>query len=95
MLDFLKINELDNVEVALRGTDTIPAGHKKAIKPIKKGEKVIKYGNPIGVATADIAEGEWVHTHNVREMSVRLWEQLCFVEHYNSVIAYCDTVELC
>ena len=59
MLDFLKINELDNVEVALRGTETIPAGHKKAIKPIKKGEKVIKYGNPIGVATADIAEGEW------------------------------------
>lgn len=66
MLDFLKINELDNVEVALRGTDTIPAGHKKAIKPIKKGDKVIKYGNPIGVATEDISEGEWVHTHNVK-----------------------------
>ncbi|MBP3888383.1 MAG: altronate dehydratase [Cellulosilyticum sp.] len=66
MLDFLKINELDNVEVALRETENIPAGHKKAIKAIKKGEPVIKYGNPIGIATADIAEGEWVHTHNVK-----------------------------
>lgn len=66
MLDFLKINELDNVVVALKEAEGIPAGHKKAIKAIKKGEKIIKYGNPIGVATADIAEGEWVHTHNAK-----------------------------
>ena len=66
MINFLKINELDNVEVALKETDGIPAGHKRALKAIKKGEQIIKYGNPIGIAVADIAEGEWVHTHNLK-----------------------------
>lgn len=66
MIDFIKINDKDNVMVALRETETIPAGHKKAIAPIKKGEAVIKYGNPIGIATADIDEGEWIHTHNLK-----------------------------
>jgi len=53
------IHKLDNVEVNLEN------GHKYAIRPIKKGENVIKYGNPIGHATADIAPGDHVHTHNV------------------------------
>ena len=66
MLDFIKINEKDNVMVALKEAEGIPAGHKKAIVPIKKGEAIIKYGNPIGIATADISEGEWVHTHNLK-----------------------------
>lgn len=66
MINFLKINELDNVEVALKESDGIPAGHKRALKAIKKGERIIKYGNPIGVAIADIAEGEWIHTHNLK-----------------------------
>lgn len=66
MINFMKINELDNVEVALKESDGIPAGHKRALKAIKKGERIIKYGNPIGVATADIAEGEWIHTHNLK-----------------------------
>lgn len=66
MLNFLKINELDNVEVALKEAVGIPAGHKRALVAIKKGEPIIKYGNAIGFATADIAEGEWVHTHNLK-----------------------------
>ena len=53
------INKLDNVEVNLED------GHKYALRDIKKGENIIKYGNPIGHATADIAAGEHVHTHNV------------------------------
>lgn len=44
----------------------IPAGHKAALRPIAAGEPVIKYGFPIGIATADIAPGEHVHVHNVR-----------------------------
>ncbi|MBO4262434.1 MAG: UxaA family hydrolase, partial [Clostridia bacterium] len=32
----------------------------------KKGEYIVKYGEIIGRATADIKKGEWVHTHNVR-----------------------------
>ena len=53
------INKLDNVEVNLSD------GHKYALRDIAKGENVIKYGNPIGHATADIKAGEHVHTHNV------------------------------
>jgi altronate dehydratase small subunit len=48
----------------------IKFGHKLALKEIKKGEEVVKYGEVIGVGASDIMVGEWVHTHNVD--SVRL-----------------------
>ncbi|MBO5733907.1 MAG: altronate dehydratase [Clostridia bacterium] len=54
------IHELDNVEVNLED------GHKYAICDIKKGENIIKYGNPIGHATQDIKCGDHVHSHNVK-----------------------------
>ena len=60
------INEKDNVGVCLSARGEIPAGHKYALKNIQEGEYVIKYGEIIGRATQNIAEGEWVHTHNVR-----------------------------
>ena len=60
------IHEKDNIGVCLEGNETIPAGHKYALKHICAGEAVIKYGEIIGRATQDIREGEWVHTHNVR-----------------------------
>lgn len=44
----------------------IPGGHKFAVKPIKAGEAVVKYGFTIGFAKTDIAPGEHVHTQNVR-----------------------------
>lgn len=66
MLDFIKINPLDNVEVALKEIDGVPAGHKKALVDINTGEPIIKYGNPIGIAKSDIKAGEWVHTHNLK-----------------------------
>ncbi len=54
------INKLDNVEV------DVESGHKYAIKDIKKGENIIKYGMPIGHATEEIKKGDHVHTHNVK-----------------------------
>ncbi|WP_443028045.1 UxaA family hydrolase [Sphingopyxis sp. Root1497] len=45
--------------------DAIPRGHKFALAPIARGDAVIKYGFPIGVATADIAAGAHVHSHNL------------------------------
>ncbi|MGM9682941.1 MAG: UxaA family hydrolase [Eubacteriales bacterium] len=56
----MRIHELDNVEV--NTTD----GHKYALCDIEKGENVIKYGFPIGVATQKIVKGELVHTHNIK-----------------------------
>jgi altronate hydrolase len=46
--------------------EKIPTGHKIAISGIDAGEKVIKYGFPIGTATQDIVPGEHVHVHNLR-----------------------------
>jgi altronate dehydratase len=46
-------------------SETIPFGHKLAIRPIKKGEAILKYGEIIGVALRPIPAGTWVHTHNV------------------------------
>ncbi len=75
---FIKINENDNVAVALHDVpegstengvtalENISFGHKIALFDIKKGEKLIKYGYPIGFAAADIKSGSWVHTHNLK-----------------------------
>jgi D-threo-aldose 1-dehydrogenase len=51
---------------------TIPAregitvGHKVARVTLSTGDKVIKYGAPIGSMTAAATTGEWVHMHNMR-----------------------------
>lgn len=46
--------------------DPIPLCHKIALRPIAAGEAVLKYGHPIGIATAPIAAGRHVHVHNMR-----------------------------
>ena len=56
----MQINRLDNVDINLEN------GHKYALKDIKAGDNIIKYGNPIGHATEDIKAGEHIHTHNVK-----------------------------
>lgn len=50
---------------AITARADIPKGHKVAIQAAKAGEDVLKYGWPIGRATADIAVGDHVHVHNV------------------------------
>lgn len=59
-MSLIKIHPDDSVLV---NTET---GHKVAIKDIKKGEQVIKYGFPIGLATEEIKQGDAVHTHNLK-----------------------------
>ncbi len=84
MQDVLKINPADNVAVALRPLEKgeslsvdgetltlqtpIPAGHKVALQNLSAGDKIIKYGSPIGQATAFIARGSHVHVHNLRTL---------------------------
>jgi hypothetical protein len=43
----------------------VGVGHKLARRPIARGERVLKYGAVIGTASAQIARGEHVHTHNL------------------------------
>lgn len=81
-MTLLQINPQDNVAVALhpmKAGDSLTAGsvevtaeqdivtgHKIALRAIAKGEKIVKYGFPIGFATEDIQPGQWVHTHNLK-----------------------------
>ncbi len=82
MANFIKINENDNVAVALdvipenttvnvAGSDVtttmeIPAGHKFALEDMPEATPVIKYGFRIGNTTAAVKKGEWIHTHNLK-----------------------------
>ncbi|WP_417414146.1 UxaA family hydrolase [Hoeflea sp.] len=75
----IRLNPADNVIIALKdlasgatvaGLDiplagAVARGHKIATRPIAGGEKVIRYGQTIGVATQAIAPGEHVHVHNL------------------------------
>ena len=78
-LPTLRLNPQDDVVIAARplqaGTrieaegvtcaDAIPAGHKLAVRAVARGQPVKRYNQIIGFATADIAPGQHVHTHNL------------------------------
>jgi len=64
MSQLLILDENDNVAVSM-GDGDIPQGHKVARVRIPAGSHVIKYGQSIGIASQDIAEGAHVHTHNL------------------------------
>ncbi len=59
-------DELRLGEVLIPAAASLAIGHKVAARSIASGEKIIKYGAPIGSATQAIAAGEHVHTHNVK-----------------------------
>jgi len=61
--DLLPGTTLAEESVTCRGH--VPAGHKLATAPITTGEAVRKYNQIIGFATAQIAPGDHVHTHNL------------------------------
>lgn len=82
MADFIKINPIDNVIIALKDFSTgdsividqkelkiandIPKGHKIALVSINENEDIIKYGAPIGHATKAIFAGEHIHVQNIK-----------------------------
>ena len=78
MNNIFKINEKDNVAVALcdleKGysengitlADNVPFGHKILLTDIKAGEPVIKYGYKIGTVTENLTAGSYIHSHNLK-----------------------------
>ncbi len=50
----------------VRITQTLGMGHKIARMALQPGQKVLKYGAPIGSASQPIAVGDHVHTHNLK-----------------------------
>lgn len=75
----IRLDDADNVAIARLeievGTSllesgavtlqTIPQGHKVAIRSIAKGQPVLKYNTVIGYASEDIAPGTHLHSHNI------------------------------
>ena len=73
----LTLSNEDSVAVALRAlkdgeqldgltiSGRVMKGHKVALRDIAQGEPIIKYAQVIGIASADIAAGASVHTHNL------------------------------
>jgi hypothetical protein len=45
---------------------SIGLGHKIAVANVAEGTPIVKFGVPIGIATAPINAGDWVHLHNCR-----------------------------
>ena len=86
MPSLIQLADSDNVAVAVEGlesgtaaslgkrslmpVDAVPAGHKVAMVAIANGQPIVKYGQPIAVATSDIAAGQHVHTHNCNDHHV-------------------------
>ncbi|WP_242123350.1 UxaA family hydrolase [Sphingobium sp. Sx8-8] len=78
----IRLSPLDNVAVCCRPIEAgerilveerelvidvaVPIGHKVAFVDLKKGDKVRKYGMPIGSVTVDAPAGSWVHLHNMK-----------------------------
>lgn len=81
-MDAIRLSPQDNIVVVVRRLEAgdrvqlpggsvvldrpLGLGHKLACRPITAGEKILKYGVPIGSATRDIAMGEHVHLHNMQ-----------------------------
>lgn len=60
----VKVSVMDET-ITLELLEDVPFGHKFALIDIPEGGLVVKYGEPIGIATMDIKKGQYVHVHNV------------------------------
>ena len=52
--------------IKVKALDAVPLGHKIALKDLKKGDTVLKYGNDIGKIVAAVAKGRHVHVQNLK-----------------------------
>jgi (2R)-sulfolactate sulfo-lyase subunit alpha len=59
-------------DLRLELRETVPLGHKFALRDISAGADIVEYGVRVALATRAISKGEHVHVHNVR--SAR-WQQ--------------------
>ena len=96
MLQAWKIEKEDNVAIVLQDyragdqveidgeavtlNQDIPMGHKFALRDMKAGDPFIKYALTIGLAKEDIRKGDYVHTHNLKDITTELCQK--FYEEY-------------
>lgn len=64
--------KVELIKKTIKINNLIPLGHKFAIMNIKKGDHISKYGEVIGIASEDISEGDWIHTHNIKSSYLKV-----------------------
>lgn len=74
--------------------DSVPQGHKIALRNIAKGETIYKYGHPIGLAAEDISAGSYVHVHNVLDPVSNWKENYLYQYDPNSLTEIDDSLRL-
>lgn len=52
--------------ITVKSLDPVPLGHKIALKDLRSGDTVLKYGHDVGRAVTDINKGHHVHVHNMK-----------------------------
>jgi (2R)-sulfolactate sulfo-lyase subunit alpha len=65
-IEMLCVVTRDNSDFRLVARQAVPIGHKVALRDLKAGATVIKYGQDIGRIVADVGQGEHVHVHNLK-----------------------------
>jgi altronate hydrolase len=65
MVEPLVLHPDDTVAILTRRAGVVPSGHKVARIAHAPGDAVVKFGQIIGLATAPIAPGDHVHSHNL------------------------------
>ena len=70
-----EINSNEKITLKIEGhfinftlEDSVKIFHKFSLKVIKKGDKILKYGEVIGIATKDIKKGKHVHVENITSL---------------------------
>jgi len=76
-IQLVQLHPTDNVAIArqpiaantaldlLTTTSDIPAGHKVALIAFAPGDRILKFGQIIGLASQPIAPGDHIHSHNM------------------------------
>ena len=78
MNPLLKLHDRDNVAIAIQALEAgrviddmvikteVPLGHKVATVSLRSGDRIYKWGVPIGTTTVEISAGDHVHLHNMK-----------------------------
>ena len=64
--DMLGVITENDTTINVKANHDIPIGHKVALKDLKEGDTVIKYGEDIGKMVGAAKTGEHVHVHNLK-----------------------------
>lgn len=70
------IDKQGNALPAVEALENIPAGNKIALRDLRPGEHMVKYGAACGLVSAPIRKGDLVHVHNVKSERINIPDEI-------------------